>query len=298
MGGDCDRMQRRSRALPAIGIRVVLVGLAAVLTLAPAWFGQGPAHAAGDQPTAKIVSPADGQTITDNSVAVVPQFQDWNFRCDLAGTKNVAGTGHYHLEIDGSLVNMFCGPAVVSFQNLKPGSHTLTVVAAKNDHSEVESAKASVKVNYQPAHALPYAAGMPAGTPSVSILWPKKGATVGGSTFPLLMDVRNFRLSCDLMGHPKLANTGHWHVDVDKSEVASMMQMMQQTKGKPMPPQQMMMAMMEAMATMLNMGCNNAFDVPLAGISKGTHTFYVVLVDNLHEPLEPAVSGAVTVTVK
>jgi hypothetical protein len=108
------------------------------------------------------------------------------------------------------------------------------------------------------------------------------------------MDVRNFRLSCDLMGHPKVANSGHWHVDVDKSEVESMMAM----KGKQMTPQQMMMSMMEAMATMLIMGCNNVFDVPLTGISKGKHTFYAVLVDNAHEPLEPAVTGTVTVIVK
>ncbi len=265
-----------------------------MLAMAPAWFGQSAAQAAADQPTVKIVSPTDGQTVTDNAVAVIPQFQNWTLRCDLAGTKDVAGTGHYHLEIDGALVNMFCGPAVVSFQNLKPGTHTIGVVAAKNDHSEIESSKAEVKVTYQPAHALAPIGGISAGKPSVSILWPKNGATVRGSSFPLVTDVRNFRLSCDLMGHPKVANTGHWHVDVGKSEVASMMQM----KGKQMSQQQMMMAMMEAMATMMNMGCNNVFDVPLSGISKGKHTFYVVLVDNAHEPLEPAVTSSVTVTVQ
>jgi len=238
--------------------------------------------------------PADGQTVTDNTVAVVPQFQNWSLRSDLAGKSNVPGTGHYHLEIDGALVNMFCGPAVMSFLNLKPGTHTISVIPAKNDHSEIESAKAQVKVTYQPAHALPAVGGISMGKPSISILSPRNGATVSGSSFPLVMDVRNFRLSCDLMGHPKVAGAGHWHVDVDRSEVATMMQM----KGKQMSQQRMMMAMMEAMAMMLNMGCNNAFDVPLAGISKGKHTFYVVLVDNLHEPLEPAVTSAVTVTVQ
>jgi len=151
-----------------------------------------------------------------------------------------------------------------------------------------------VKVTYQPVHSLPAVGGIRAGKPSVSILWPRNGAAVSGSTFPLVMDVRNFRLSCDLMGHPKLANTGHWHVDVDKSEVAAMMSM----KGKQMSQQQMMMAMMEAMATMLNMGCNTVFDVPLTGIGKGKHTFHVVLVDNLHGPLEPAVTSSVTVNVQ
>jgi hypothetical protein len=274
--------------------RGLTAGMVVILAIAPALMGQSGALAQADQPTVTIAYPSDGQTVTDNAVAVVPQFKNWNLRCDLAGTHDVAGTGHYHLEVDGALVNMFCNAAVVSFQNLKPGTHTISVIPAKNDHTEVEAAKASVKVNYQPAHALPPVAGINAGKPSVAILWPKSGATVSGSTFPLVMDVRNYRLSCDLMGHPKLANTGHWHVDVDKSEVASMMSM----KGKQMSQQQMMMAMMEAMATMLNMGCNSVFDVPLAGISKGKHTFYAVLVDNLHEPLEPAVTSSVTVTVK
>lgn len=294
MVGDRARMQQCCKSLARIGTRFALGGVAVVIAMAPALFGQMGAFAAADQPTVTITSPADGQVVTDNSIAVVPQFQNWNLRCDLAGTKNIAGAGHYHLELDGALVNMFCGPAVVSFQNLKPGEHTLSVLPAKNDHSEIESAKASVKVNYQPARALPAVGAINTGKPSVSILWPKNGATVSGSTFPIAIDVRNFRLSCDLMGHPKVANTGHWHVDVDRSEVASMMAM----KGKQMSPQQMMMAMMEAMATMLNMGCNNTFDAPLAGISKGKHTFYVVLVDNVHEPLEPAVSSGVTVNVQ
>lgn len=289
-----DHAHRRVSGLARVGTRLALGGLAVILAMAPALFGQMGASAQGDQPTVTIATPTDGQTVTDNAVAVVPTFQNWNLRCDLAGKKDVPGTGHYHLEIDGALVNMFCGPAVVSFQNLQPGTHTISVIPAKNDHSEIDAAKAQVKITYRPAHALPPVGGVSAGKPSVSILWPRNGATVTGDTFPLAMDVRNYRLSCDLMGHPKVANTGHWHVDVDKSEVASMMEM----KGKQMTQQQMMMAMMEAMATMLNMGCNNVFDVPLTGISKGKHTFYAVLVDNLHEPLEPAVTSSVTVTVK
>lgn len=289
------RKRERQRVVTARhAMRGLTIGVVVALAAAPALLGQHGALAQADQPTVTIAYPSEGQTVTDNAVAVVPQFKNWNLRCDLAGTPTVPGAGHYHLELDGALVNMFCNAAVVSFQNLKPGAHTITVIPAKNDHSEVEAAKAQVKVNYQPANALPPVQGISAGKPTVSIIWPKSGAVVSGSTFPLIMDVRNYRLSCDLMGHPKLANTGHWHVDVDKSEVASMMSM----KGKQMSQQQMMMAMMEAMATMLNMGCNTVFDVPLAGISKGKHTFYAVLVDNLHEPLEPAVTSAVTVTVK
>jgi hypothetical protein len=77
------------------------------------------------------------------------------------------------------------------------------------------------------------------------------------------------------MAPPKVNGTGHWHVNVDT------------TQGP-----------MMGMLTMLAMGCSNSFEVPLAGIKPGTHKFFVLLVDNLHAPLHPAVEAAVTVTVK
>ncbi len=271
------------------------MSIAVVLGLGPGVLGPTGAVAQTDQPSVTMLSPKDGDVVTTNTVAVIPEIKNWKLRCDLAGTKSVAGTGHYHLELDGGLVNMYCGPAALSLQNVKPGEHTITIVPAKNDHSEIEAGKAQVKFTYQPAAPLPPVAGINAGKPSVSILWPKAGTTVGGASFPLVFDVKNFRLSCDLLGKPKVANSGHWHVDVDKSETAMMGQM---KPGQQMSQQQMMMAMMEAMATMLNMGCNNTFEVPLAGISAGKHNFYVVLVDNLHEPLMPAVSASVSVNVK
>jgi hypothetical protein len=270
---------------------LLLIITAASLMAGPMFAVRTPASAQGDQPSVTILSPKDGDVVTTNTVGVVPEIKNWKLRCDLAGTRNVGGTGHYHLELDGALVNMYCGPAALSLQNVKPGEHTITILPAKNDHSEVEAAKAQVKFTYQPSAALPPLQPLNAGKPSVSILWPKNGATVSGGSFPLVFDVRNYRLSCDMLGKPKVANTGHWHVDVDKSETAMPM--------KPgMSQQQMMMAMMEAMATMLNMGCNNTYDVPLAGISAGQHNFYVVLVDNAHEPLMPAVTASVRLNVK
>ena len=269
----------------------LMIVIAAALIAGPVFVVRVPASAQADQPSVTILSPKDGDVITTNTVGVVPEIKNWKLRCDLAGLPNVAGAGHYHLELDGALVNMYCGPAALSLQNVKPGAHTITVIPAKNDHSEVETAKAQAKFTYRPATPLPTVGGINAGKPSVTILWPKAGQSVSGSSFPLVFDVKNFRLSCDLLGKPKVANSGHWHVDVDKAETAM-----------PMKPgtsqQQMMMMMMEAMATMLNMGCNNTFDVPLAGIGPGKHNFYVVLVDNLHEPLMPAVSASVSVNVK
>ncbi len=254
---------------------VVLGGAALILALAPVTVRHAGVYAAADQPTVTVTAPTDGQVVNDNAVAVVPQFKNWTQRCDLAGTPNVAGTGHYHIELDGSLVNMFCGPAVVSLQNVKPGMHTLTILPAKNDHEEIEAAKVQVKIDYEPSAAMPAVGALSAGKPSVTVLYPKSGASVSGKTFPLVFDVKNYRLSCDLLGKPKVGSTGHWHVNVDTM------------KGP-------MMGMM----TMLNMGCNNTFEVPLAGISKGKHTFFVLLVENQHAPLAPGVFGSVTLNVQ
>ena len=122
--------------------RWVLLSIAVILGLGPGLLGRTRAGAQTDQPSVTILSPKDGDVVTANTVAVVSEITNWKLRCDLAGTQDIAGGGHYHLELDGALVNMYCGPAVLSLQNVKPGEHTITIVPAKNDHSEIEAAKA------------------------------------------------------------------------------------------------------------------------------------------------------------
>src|SRR6516164_1110177 len=180
--------------------RWALLSITVILGLGPALLGQTGAVAQTAQPSVTILSPKDGDVVTANTVAVVPEIKNWKLRCDLAGTADIAGGGHYHLELDGALVNMYCGPSVLNLQNVKPGEHTIAIIPAKNDHSEIEAAKAQAKFTYQPTNPLPPLQPLNAGKPTVAILWPKNGATVSGGSFPLIMDVRNFRLSCDMLG--------------------------------------------------------------------------------------------------
>jgi len=260
---------------PHVG-RVVLPLV--VITALILWAGDGfhGVRAQGVEPQITIVSPRDGEVVTANAVPLILQLRNWTLDCSLAGTPNQAGTGHWHLLLDKGLVNMICDPfTTLLLQNVKPGKHVLAAVPAQNDHEELEKAEVKATFDYQPANPLPPVTGLNLGKPSVSILSPKNGATVSGQTFPLLFAVRNFRLSCDLLGRPKVNGTGHWHVNVDT------------TQGP-----------MMGMLTMLAMGCSNSFEVPLAGIKPGTHKFFVLLVDNLHATLHPAVEAAVTVTVK
>jgi len=236
----------------------------------------GAVSLAAPQPAISILAPQDGATISGPNIPFAVEVKGLQVDCGLAGKTPQEGIGHWHVILDGGLVDMACGAGyLVSLRNVKPGPHTLIAVPALNNHMEIKEGAAKVSFPYRPKQPLPSLAGLTAGTPRLAIRFPKKGATVSGQTFPLVLDVENFRLSCELFGKPKLANTGHWHVHLDK-----------------------MAPGMAGMATMMGMGCSNTFEVPLRGIAPGAHTFIVVLTDNLHAPITPMVTAQVTVNVK
>ncbi len=268
-------MQRRYWPWYRIAFRVlILIPIVALIAQPGALTPR--IHAQEELASVSFVAPKNGQVITANAVPIIVEIKNWTLDCALAGTPNKPGRGHWHLELDGGLIDMICSPFyTLALQNVKPGAHTLKAIPAENDHAELEKSTAKVSFTYQPAYPPPPVTGLNVGTPSITILSPKNGDIVSGPTFTLLFDVRNYRLSCDLLGKPNMANTGHWHVNVDTAQ-----------------------GLMMGMATMLRMGCNNGFEVPLAGITPGKHRFIVLLADNLHAPLKPAVEASVTVTVK
>jgi hypothetical protein len=222
-----------------------------------------------------VVDPQQGAVVTANSVPTDVSISNFRVDCDLAGTANRMGVGHYHIELDHALVNMFCGPrARISLQNVPPGKHTLEFLAAENDHAEDMAAMKSVSFVYKPSQPLPeITPASLAGKPSVRIVSPTNGHTVSGS-FDLRVVVKNFHLSCALFGKADLAGYGHWHANVDSA-----------TKG------------MMGMGTMLGMSCSKSFRVSLAGIKPGQHTFFAILEDNQHAPT-PHAMASVTLTVR
>ncbi len=227
-----------------------------------------------------IVSPAAGTKVTGNSVTVHVRVTGYKDTCALAG-KHVMGmeattTGHYHVLLDGALVNMYCTPAaVVSLQNVKPGMHTLTVVPALDDHQQVTPSARSIMFDYAPAKPLPAVTGMmPMGKPSITVLSPKPGATVAG-TFTVRVRIKDYRVSCALFGKPNLHGYGHWHLNLDTA-----------TGG------------MMGMGGMMAMSCTNTIRASTAGLMPGsTHTLIALLVDNEHVPLMPLVAARVTVRI-
>jgi hypothetical protein len=219
---------------------------------------------------------ASGATVTENSVTLNVTPAGYTFSCADAGKPNEPTVGHYHVELDHALVNMFCTPSTsISMQNVDPGKHTLTVIPATNSHDELIDAAVSMDFTYQPSTSLPpIAASANPGTPSIQILSPKPGSTVSGD-FVVKVAITNFTVSNALFGKPNLTGYGHWHLNVD-STTAGMM----------------------GMATMLGMSGTDMLQASTKGLSPGPHTFFALLVDNQHAPLNPPIVAQIQLVVQ
>ena len=263
-------MRRNKTRLGAVAV----AALSAVYATAVA-LGAPPMMTANTGAHLKVRSPATGMTLTGNSLATSVKITHFKVDCRYAGTANRKGIGHYHIELDKSLINMICSPrSSISMLNVKPGKHTVQFIPAANDHADDMKAMKQISFTYKPSQ--PMAAAKPLsfpGKPSVSIVSPKPGATVHGG-FNLVVAVKNFRLSCALYGKANVKGYGHWHANVDTTTMGMM-----------------------GMGTMLGMSCGKSFHVSLAGIKPGQHKFIAILEDNTHAPTIGA-KASVTVNVK
>ncbi len=223
-----------------------------------------------------IQSPAAGAVITENTVTLKVAAAGYDLACNLAGTPDQQGKGHYHIEIDKSLVDMYCtDEATVSLQNVKPGKHTLTVIPAQNDHAEVHENATEIAIDYQPSAPLPEITDATiAGAPSIKIVSPKAGDSVSGD-FDVVVEGQNYNQSCDLYGKPAVAGYGHWHLNFDANTGPMM-----------------------GMGTMAGMSCQTTFHASTAGLAPGsTHTLIATMMDNGHAPLTPEAADKVEVKI-
>ncbi len=223
----------------------------------------------------KVLSPPTGRILTGNTLNTLVSITHFKVDCAYAGSPNRKGIGHYHIELDHSLINMFCGQhGSVSMLDVQPGKHTVQFMPAANDHADDMKAMKQISFTYKPAHPLPVVKPLNfPGKPSVRIVSPKPGATVRGG-FDFVVAVNNFRLSCALYGKAPVKGYGHWHANIDSTTMGMM-----------------------GMGTMLGMSCSHSFHVSLVGIKPGQHRFIAILEDNTHAPTIGA-QASVTVDVK
>jgi hypothetical protein len=254
-----------------------------------------PAFAA-DSPTVAVLSIKPGQTVTGAQIPVKVNVSNFTVECADVGKPGEPGRGHVHAMLDGMnmehLTNFYCGTSfAISGMGLQPGKHTLAVTLASDAHEDVGKA-AMVSFEYQPETVKLLPEAMTGGQPSVAISEPKSGAQVP-KTFNLVVNVKNFDLSCDLEGKSNVDGWGHLHVFVHQAGVTDVhMHPMSQ-----MPKEKSMSGMM-SMVGMVGMPCTTTVPIDLSTWHSGKAHLLVMLANNDHNPVKGAGSAAVDVTVK
>jgi len=211
-----------------------------------------------------FVSPEPGLVLTGNALAFEIETSGFTNACDTAGKPVAEGQGHYHVLLDGALINMFCTTrGSVSMQNVPPGEHVLEVLPAQNDHAEVHDNAVELPFTYEASNPLPEITEPVTGTPGIEILEPQDGATLSGD-FDVRVRIENYEDSCALLGKPDVLGYGHSHVNLDSMAGPRM-----------------------GMGTMLGMACTNTFHASTVGLVAGTtHTLFALVTDNGHAPID------------
>lgn len=269
-------------------------------------------------PAVSIASPAMGATVTGAAIPVTLNTENFTVECaDTGKTHTSSAQGHIHAMLDGMdmehLTNMYCSNHfTISGQGLHPGKHTLSVALATDAHA-MASAPAMVSFDYEPAQQ-PQALPAPlTGTPAISILSPKNGATVS-KTFDVEIAVSDFDLSCDLEGKPDVAGYGHVHIfatqngETTQAPIAPLAAMMKTPAGMEMSKtlmqnaglsmNELQMMMTAAMPGMLGMPCTKTIPVDLSRWHGGQAKLLVMLANNDHMPTHGAAPAAITVNLK
>ncbi len=257
---------------------------------------------AADPPSLKVVSPANGDTITTTDIPVTVQVSNFVVSAADVGMPDKPSEGHVHVMIDGShmgvLFNFYTTPTfTLSGKGVKPGLHTLVFDLATNTHVDLEQTAVQVKINYQPTNADPAPAPVAnAGVPSVKILSPKDGETVGPKiTFQV--QPTNFTPDERLEGKANIAGYGHYHVFVDMSMAMMMPSGTETPMANETPGASHMMGMMN-MAGMVLMPGNNTFTIDLSAWHNGKHVIIVEPVHNDHTSIEGAQHAMVTISLQ
>ncbi len=144
-------------------------------------------------PTVSVTSPANGATVSDTFTVTVSSA---NF--------NVPAKGHYHVYLDGQISAekmAFSQVSTVTFNNVAPGTHTITAYLANPDHSAIQpSVSRTITVNVEQSGG--------GAQPTVSILSPASGATVQGSAVTVTVSSSNFNIPSQGYYYVTMSNGG------------------------------------------------------------------------------------------
>ncbi len=197
-----------------------------------------------------IVSPANNADVSTEGFQLDVAIAGWELDGENYGGNPIPGHGHYHVFVDGGAPVGTPTTPTFRIDSLTAGSHTITVDLRTNNHQLLSpTVEASITVT--------------AAAPSISILAPADGATVG-TTVSLRVDIGGFVIDAEALGQASVPGRGHYHVTVD--------------------------------------GTTIDFEVTgpiyaISNLAEGDHTIEASLHNNDHTALSPGVSDQVSITV-
>ncbi|HVA20124.1 MAG TPA: hypothetical protein VMU55_08110, partial [Solirubrobacteraceae bacterium] len=114
-----------------------------------------PLHFPG-KPQIEILSPKSGETV-HGTLTLHIAVKNFKLSCAMYGKPDVAGYGHWHLNVDsttmgmmgmGTMLRMSCSNTLsISLAHIKPGTHRFYAILEDNQHAPTPKAMASVSVN-------------------------------------------------------------------------------------------------------------------------------------------------------
>ena len=244
-------MVNRQMPLSTAAVASLVLLVAALAVALPA-----PRVDAASPPTLSILSPANNSVVGNGSPLLI-SFIVFNFNFTQPGTNgqtNAPNEGHLHVIVDGNYTEIIVQVQTITL-SLPDGAHLIRLQLVNNDHSALSpdvSRWLAVKMTHGPA----------GGAPSIVILSPKTGTTVGADV-DVSFAVFNFAM-VQPYGQKNAPNEGHVHVLIDGA---------------------------------YNQLVASVETVHVTGLGGGSHTIALQLVNNDHTPISPAVSASITVTV-
>jgi hypothetical protein len=228
-----------------------------------------PTQVPNGKPSVAITSPSSGTAVKGNTVTLDLAIK--NFTVVKADGDTSGKTGHIHAFIDkqpvsagtaipkeAGVVHSTDNPLVLT--GLTKGEHEITVVLGDGTHARIAGAQDSIKVTVE--------------GPTLDATAP---ATVAAGA-PVRIDLKVDGVTIVKADGDASGKTGHFHVFVDQP-------LPKAGEAIPKPADNSIIHTTESF-------------VEIPNLAAGEHTFFVVVGDGNHMPIQPLVADKVTVTVQ
>ncbi len=202
-------------------------------------------------PSIAFTHPADGGTVGTQGAQFRVDVQGLELDSENLGGNPIPGHGHYHVFVDGSFTGTTPTELTFTIPSFTPGSHTVQVDLRTNNHQLLSPTVEDMIT-------------VTAADPSISIVTPTAGATLGTVVF-LQVQIAGFTIDAESVGQASVPGRGHYHVTVDGTTIDFMV---------------------------------TGLIYAVKDLAEGEHTIQVSLHNNDHSPLSPEVADQVTVTVE